>query len=346
MPHVVVHLPNPDLAPPLAAAGATLASGTGADLVLAMPRQVWRMDPIAGARWLDELAERYSRTNLPTSGYLTEPRDLEAMLGGDAESAVAVVAIPQDPNGDTLFPDEWVRGVSLHNPRLVLAVPPEHPRLDQDPDRVLVPLDGTTTAESALTSGLAWVDPDRTSLHLLRVVPGSAPGYAVRRAGGVRARRYLEEQANRLRADGWMVRTEVRRGADVAETIRAVAEADSAGLILLSTRRPGRPGTGPVVGRTVERVLRTARRPTLIVRPCGCRTEAPARHALARPPERGVPRPLAPSPATPDSPTPRHPATPAPTTHPAGPRSPAPPGPADSPTAVRNPTPEMSVVPN
>jgi nucleotide-binding universal stress UspA family protein len=79
------------------------------------------------------------------------------------------------------------------------------------------------------------------------------------------AQRYLESVAERLQAAGQTVEWSVRLGSPAQEISAVAAEVD-AGLIAMATH--GRSGfKRAVLGSVAERVLHTAQRPLLLLRP-------------------------------------------------------------------------------
>jgi nucleotide-binding universal stress UspA family protein len=118
--------------------------------------------------------------------------------------------------------------------------------------RILVPLDGSPRAESALR----WVHllPAR-EVRLLQVCGKESPGRD-------EALRYLDDVASRLRLTGATAQTRVHAG-EAAEVI--VAEAADCDLIAMSTQGAG--GGGRLLyGSVADRVARHAPVPTLLAR--------------------------------------------------------------------------------
>jgi len=115
--------------------------------------------------------------------------------------------------------------------------------------RLLVPLDGDPEHEQGLAVAAGLVEPCRSQIHLLRVVPTLAT-LASRQAASARllpgttsalldldeagAAEQLERVVQELEAQGLWATTEVRRG-DPATAIVEVAKEEDAGLIVLGT---------------------------------------------------------------------------------------------------------------
>jgi nucleotide-binding universal stress UspA family protein len=121
--------------------------------------------------------------------------------------------------------------------------------------RVLVPLDGSSSAECALARGRLLGSAVERELLVLRV----APDGEARRLGD--ARRYVEQQAA-----GAEVGLAVL--GDPSTMIAAVARAHRADLIVLTMHARTRLRQ-PLLGHVIVRVLQHARVPVLLVRPAG-----------------------------------------------------------------------------
>ncbi len=139
--------------------------------------------------------------------------------------------------------------------------------------KILVPLDGSKTAEAVLPHAKALAYSEGAELALLSVVANPAlefafadPSIAARavaeeEAGG---KKYIAEVEKKLRADGYRVSAITREGA-AADVILKVASDIGADIIAMSTH--GR--TGPsrwLMGSVAERVVRNSRHPVLLIR--------------------------------------------------------------------------------
>lgn len=138
--------------------------------------------------------------------------------------------------------------------------------------RVLVPLDGSPFAESALDQGLRVLGDIRPLVHLLQVVPylngyergySQFAGYEDTMTGA--AQDYLLRIRLRLEDEGYRVFHEVRVG-DVAEQIDYAAQVGNADLVVMATH--GRSRVQRLIfGSIAERALRETTIPLMLVRP-------------------------------------------------------------------------------
>lgn len=197
----------------------------------------------------------------------------------------------------------WVLGsiaekVARHSPTPVLVLHEDGPKLTTTPAspaqpvRLLVPLDGSTLAEAALTPAvqlcIALAAPWHGALHLARVLklppaPQGEHGHltGVQEAARAEASAYLQTIAARLQhgeaaGHGLLVSTSVHMQADVAETLIHVAERgeggeagerfDTCDAIAMATHG-GSNLTYWAMGSVTERILHGSKLPMLIVRP-------------------------------------------------------------------------------
>jgi nucleotide-binding universal stress UspA family protein len=137
------------------------------------------------------------------------------------------------------------------------------------PRRILVPLDGSAMAESAVQLALRLAGRARAEIILAHIVttPHGVPGDEAEGSHGFTeagAHAYLQDVRRRLTEPGVPVRTDIRAG-EVAEGIVAVAECRGADLIVASTH--GRGGLDRWVhGSIADRLVRGASVPVLLVR--------------------------------------------------------------------------------
>ncbi len=147
--------------------------------------------------------------------------------------------------------------------------------------KILVPLDGSTLAESALPTAIDLARTWDAALLLLRAaeahtLPGADPTEA--QVGVVReAETYLDAVEDRVRSQGIEdVTTSVWYG-NAASAITEAVELHGADMIVMTTH--GRSGLGRLVlGSVAESVIRSSRTPILVIRP----EHAPAADAWER----------------------------------------------------------------
>lgn len=156
-------------------------------------------------------------------------------------------------------------------------------------DKIVVPLDGSALAETALWKAVALTQGQPTTLVLIRAaeaftLPGADPTDA--QVNVVReAEEYLDGVAERVRNGGVQhVETAVWYGAPAPAIVEAarIAKAD---LIAMTTH--GRSGLGRLfLGSVAESVLRSATTPILLLRAPGAPVEELEGAAQARPAEK------------------------------------------------------------
>jgi nucleotide-binding universal stress UspA family protein len=165
----------------------------------------------------------------------------------------------------------------------VLMIRPEERKLalNEHPlyAHVLVPLDGVTSAETAIEHAVSVGSLAHARYTLLRVVaPVMVPVHPFAFAGATvrpdedataaemqQARGYLEEQATRLAATGLRVESKVHLGDSAARGILTVAHDIQADLITMCTHRHG--AARFVIGSVADKVLRGSTLPLLLMHP-------------------------------------------------------------------------------
>jgi nucleotide-binding universal stress UspA family protein len=138
--------------------------------------------------------------------------------------------------------------------------------------RLILPLDGSTTAEQVLPLAVNLAQGSGALLHLVRVVEDPSPTIGKPFPPRLRAlfmeqaldeaRGYLQRFATMLRAQGLPVAWEVRTGQG-AEEIRRAAETTGADLILLTPHGQDGRGRGSL-GSVAMAVLQTGSLPVLV----------------------------------------------------------------------------------
>jgi nucleotide-binding universal stress UspA family protein len=131
-------------------------------------------------------------------------------------------------------------------------------------DRILVSLDGSPFAESAVPLVEELARKCSAELTLVAVEP-QRPVARVQRSEASSVERYLQDQAERLRQGGLQAEIQVRQGTVEAELDRAAHDTNS-DLIVLCTR--GRSGVERIlVGSTAQRLITLTDIPVLLLRP-------------------------------------------------------------------------------
>lgn len=142
--------------------------------------------------------------------------------------------------------------------------------------KILVPLDGSKTAEGVLPHAKALAYSEGAQLILLTVAANPALDYAFSDPGIAqraeeeeqsRSKKYMAQVETDLKAAGFKVSVVLRVGA-VADVILRTAEELQADVIAMSTH--GR--TGParwLLGSVAERVVRSSKVPVMLIRAKG-----------------------------------------------------------------------------
>lgn len=133
-------------------------------------------------------------------------------------------------------------------------------------NRIMVPLDGSELAQSALPHALGLCSALGATLVLIHI-------YDQRSGSSEAARRYLEFARDQYIDPGVPVELVVRKGPVVSALINA-AEKSRADLVVMATH--GRSGVQRVVyGSVAEQLLRSSTKPVLLVRVPGSTVEEP-----------------------------------------------------------------------
>jgi nucleotide-binding universal stress UspA family protein len=158
---------------------------------------------------------------------------------------------------------------------------------------ILIPLDGSEMAETAIAEARQLARSDSTLVLVRAASALSLPGtdmvdtqlFAVREAEA-----YLDSLKDRLEQEGVRrIQTHVWYGPAGAAIVEA-ARSYNADVIVMSTH--GRSGFGRLVfGSVAESVLRGTTVPILLVRPSNAPVERPTGHGDAAPAERRAPTP-------------------------------------------------------
>jgi len=138
--------------------------------------------------------------------------------------------------------------------------------------RILVPLDGSEAAESALAHAAQMADIFDAEIILLRAafldaMPPEMPDLElddVRRALLDECDAYLRNVAHALQGGGRRVRTEIRWN-KAAEAIIDYAVAQEVSVVVMATHGQSGPERWPM-GSIAEKVLRSMQTPVLLIR--------------------------------------------------------------------------------
>ena len=163
------------------------------------------------------------------------------------------------------------------SPMPVLAITPERARLHRAiVSKIIVPLDGSSFAETVLPHATTLARRMDLGMTLLRVVPEDAPIFAdsvslldmlsgIREEAATGARDYVARVAKRLRDSGLEV-DEVMLQGKPSSRITEYAKGTEHGMIALTTH--GRSGVRRLLlGSIAEAVVRESGCPVLMVRP-------------------------------------------------------------------------------
>jgi len=180
--------------------------------------------------------------------------------------------------------DQILRRASV--PVLVVPSIVEHSWPAEGPHQILVPLDGSEFASEALQAAGLLTETRGSALTLLRVVqpvpyPLYGDGYSYVPydvdAEVNDARKYLEDQAARLRDGGQTVTIDVAVG-EPARIIGEIARSRDVDLIVMATHGTG--GLGRVIlGSVATGTLRHTTAPLLLVRPSAAPQAEPLANA-------------------------------------------------------------------
>lgn len=144
------------------------------------------------------------------------------------------------------------------------------------PSRVVIPLDGSKPAETAIDAVRPLLEPGTSRLELVMVIhqpfplattylPHAATENQLLEARKTRALDYLSGVAARLGQEGFDVDTRVEVAADAGSGVLDRAEAIEADLIAVATR--GRGGAKRfVLGSVADKIIRGATIPVLVAR--------------------------------------------------------------------------------
>ena len=147
--------------------------------------------------------------------------------------------------------------------------------------KILVPLDGSTTAEAAVPIALRLARAEKAALMFLTVTtvhPAPDPAPVEADLVPIRdAQAYLDAAKRRLAADYPNISTAVWRGAPAAAIVRAAQEYGVDEIVMTTHGRTG--AERDMFGSVADAVLRAAPIPILVLRPRRDVVQVPAGHA-------------------------------------------------------------------
>lgn len=285
---VVVPLDGSPLAEHALPYAIALARSLGTRLILVHARQSAAL-PEPGAPDLDAVARRVRDDGVEADIHVCQMARAEeagrAILQAATELGASLIVMATHGRGGLgrmvygSVADQVLRETTLP----VLFIPPlvDRPWPDDRPLRILVPLDGSQTAEAILPPLQELFGPSRAGGTLLRVAesidyvrPHGDTCAVCRQARArgeepdiepVRVQRYVDGIVERLRAAGLTVDGRVEIGAAIP-TIDRVAREQDVDLIAMATQ--GRGGLARLVlGSVATATLQRAAVPVLLVRP-------------------------------------------------------------------------------
>jgi nucleotide-binding universal stress UspA family protein len=265
----LIHVLNPDLATPTSAAGQ------------ARYQDVLAAENEKGLVYLEKIAGSFAlAAKIQCSVAPGNPAEVIV----DKAAADRQTLIAMTTHGRSGI-NRWLIGSVadkvLHaaaNPLLLVRAHEQQPSRPTELSyrRILVPLDGSPFAEQALDEAQAIAAATGATLVLVAVAPvvedaalaevGVVPAWAeaARQAEVEQLGRYLMSTAERLRAEGFMVRPHVVDGIP-AEEILCASATQHADLIVMATH--GRTGVQRLwIGSVATKVVRSTDVPVLLVR--------------------------------------------------------------------------------
>jgi len=234
--------------------------------------------------YLDAHAKAATAAGAPAVSAVLEGHVAEALMSYAAEPRIDLTVLTTHGRGGVSR--WWIGSVTDDLLRSgetdLLLVRPWDETGDRDPltrfQKVLVPLDGSDVAETALPAATRIADDFGGELVLVRVVPSPVELTSIYGVTGVElrgeayetrlgeARSYLDGVAGRLK--GRAVQVQAIEGEGAAEGIAEAARHHQADLIAIASH--GRGGLErALLGSVADKVLRATTRPVLIARPRG-----------------------------------------------------------------------------
>jgi nucleotide-binding universal stress UspA family protein len=254
---------------------------TGGHLVLlgAMPRRhphVSRTDEVHTRRELESLARMLRKEGIAAEAQLRRAEPGEAIVDAVREFDASAIVRPSDDGHDLAG---WLRRTivdevmhQIQTPVLIVPAGEVPPLVAASRLRVLVPLDGSALAESALVHMLGIARRRKLEIRLIDVIhqrlgplgalPPSLPDPKTERRATAR---YLEDVAVSLRAAGVVTHTDVIESQDPAsQVLLDLARQSSIDVIAIATRSRA-PRAYDLQERAASEVLEQGPFPVLLV---------------------------------------------------------------------------------
>jgi nucleotide-binding universal stress UspA family protein len=277
---ILVPLDGSDLSRRALPFATALAQATGARLVLLHAYQPKSPDPQADLE-LDliqeqaDLASGLRERGVHATTWLSyaEPGPAIVETGADLNADVIVMSTHGRGGVGQMMYGSVAEYVARHStvPVILVTAKLRSRWLEEQPLRLLVPLDGLEPAEGALGPASELAHALHASILLLRVVEPTAdpvmlwePHGSLKQHARDEARRYLDLAAEQLRSDGHQVETRVETGSP-PDAIARVADELGTCLVVMATH-----GRGPLSRLLLESVaaetLRKLAVPVYLVR--------------------------------------------------------------------------------
>jgi nucleotide-binding universal stress UspA family protein len=237
------------------------------------------------AQYCESIARRVREVGVTPVVETREGRVADVIRRYAASAAVDLIVMTT--HGHTGVSRLWLGSVAdavvrQDSVTVLMVRPDDHPlRLDEHPlySHVLVPLDGTPSAETAVEHATSLGSLGHARYTLVRIMsPVLVPVHPYTFAGAAvspdddatatemqHAREYLEEQGRELASTGLRIESKVHLSDNSARGILTVAHDVQADLIAMCTHRHG--AARFVLGSTADKVLRGGSLPLLLMHP-------------------------------------------------------------------------------
>lgn len=240
----------------------------------------WDIRKQKAQKWLDKLIKNANEDGVPCEAQLLEGHcrsQIQSIMGRHPR-AIAAMLRPRSSQGWNLSELAW--GVLRSSGAGVLMIP-ENAKVDRKKtyERILVPLDGSVRAESALPKAVLLAKAEAAELVLCHVAPQpalSALGMADREAENLHelvceknekaGKNYLARICNRLAQNGLNISAHISNDGDARRSLIDLIVREKADFVVMATH--GESGHKDVpTGDVARYVLERADIPVLLVRP-------------------------------------------------------------------------------